>query len=117
MSNAAARLAGVLADQYHIERELGAGGMATVYVAEDLKHHRRVAIKVLRPNLAQALGAVRFLREESSRDGAGRTPTSTGTAQYRGMVRYRAGSCSAGVSVTDSHHELRVESVPAPSLR
>lgn len=71
MSNAAARLAGVLADQYHIERELGAGGMATVYVAEDLKHHRRVAIKVLRSNLAQALGAIRFLREESSRDGAG----------------------------------------------
>jgi serine/threonine-protein kinase len=57
------RLNTALADRYTIERELGAGGMATVYLAEDLKHHRRVAIKVLRPELAQALGAERFLRE------------------------------------------------------
>jgi len=52
-----------LADRYTIERELGAGGMATVYLAEDVKHHRKVAIKVLRPDLAQAVGSVRFLRE------------------------------------------------------
>jgi len=52
-----------LADRYAIERELGQGGMATVYLAEDLKHHRRVAIKVLRPELAATLGAERFLRE------------------------------------------------------
>jgi serine/threonine protein kinase len=52
-----------LADRYRIERELGQGGMATVYLAEDLKHQRRVAIKVLRPELAAALGAERFLRE------------------------------------------------------
>jgi serine/threonine-protein kinase len=52
-----------LADRYRIERELGAGGMATVYLAEDVKHHRRVALKVLRPELAHALGAERFLRE------------------------------------------------------
>ena len=52
-----------LADRYRIERELGAGGMATVYLAEDLKHHRKVAIKVLRPELAAALGSERFLRE------------------------------------------------------
>ena len=57
------RLATALADRYRIERELGAGGMATVYLAEDLKHHRQVAIKVLRPELAMALGAERFLRE------------------------------------------------------
>jgi len=63
MTDDVARLTTVLADHYRIERELGAGGMATVYLAEDLKHHRRVAIKVLRPDLAQALGAVRFLRE------------------------------------------------------
>src|SRR5215813_14600095 len=56
-------LSAALADRYRIERELGAGGMATVYLAEDLKHHRQVAIKVLRPELAQALGADRFLRE------------------------------------------------------
>jgi eukaryotic-like serine/threonine-protein kinase len=57
------RLTGALADRYRIERELGAGGMATVYLAEDLKHHRRVAVKVLRPELAATLGTERFLRE------------------------------------------------------
>ena len=57
------RLAAAIADRYRIERELGAGGMATVYLAEDIKHRRRVAIKVLRPDLAQALGALRFRRE------------------------------------------------------
>jgi len=63
MSDALARLAAALADRYRIERELGQGGMATVYLADDLKHHRKVAIKVLRPELAEALGAERFLRE------------------------------------------------------
>ena len=48
-SSAVARLSAALADRYRIERELGAGGMATVYLAEDLKHKREVAIKVLRP--------------------------------------------------------------------
>jgi eukaryotic-like serine/threonine-protein kinase len=52
-----------LADRYRIERELGAGGMATVYLAEDLKHHRKVAIKVLKPELAAVLGAERFVQE------------------------------------------------------
>ena len=57
------RLADALADRYAIERELGQGGMATVYLAHDLKHRRRVAVKVLRPELSAALGAERFLRE------------------------------------------------------
>ena len=57
------RLASALADRYRIERELGAGGMATVYLAEDLRHRRQVAVKVLRPELAAALGPDRFLRE------------------------------------------------------
>jgi serine/threonine protein kinase/tetratricopeptide (TPR) repeat protein len=57
------RLRPALADRYRIERELGAGGMATVYLAEDLKHQRHVAIKLLRPELAVALGPERFLRE------------------------------------------------------
>jgi TolB-like protein len=56
-------LAAALAGRYHIRRELGQGGMATVYLAEDLRHHREVAIKVLRPELAAALGPERFLRE------------------------------------------------------
>jgi serine/threonine protein kinase/tetratricopeptide (TPR) repeat protein len=57
------RLKTALADRYSIERELGSGGMATVYLAEDRKHHRQVAIKVLKPELAAALGTERFLRE------------------------------------------------------
>jgi eukaryotic-like serine/threonine-protein kinase len=57
------RLAAALADRYRIERELGAGGMATVYLADDLRHHRRVAIKVMRPELAAVIGADRFLAE------------------------------------------------------
>ncbi len=52
-----------LADRYTIEREIGAGGMATVYLAQDRKHDRQVAVKVLRPELAAVLGAERFLRE------------------------------------------------------
>ena len=52
-----------LGDRYRLERELGQGGMATVYLAEDLKHRRQVAIKVLRPELAAVIGAERFLRE------------------------------------------------------
>ena len=63
MSGTLERLTAALADRYRVERELGAGGMATVYLAEDLKHHRRVAIKVLRPELAAVIGAERFLRE------------------------------------------------------
>jgi serine/threonine-protein kinase len=56
-------LSASLADRYRIERELGQGGMATVYLGHDLKHDRKVAIKVLRPELAEVLGAERFLRE------------------------------------------------------
>ena len=56
-------LTAALADRYRIERELGAGGMATVYLAEDLRHHRKVAVKVLRSELAQVIGPARFLRE------------------------------------------------------
>ncbi len=63
MSDTFARLKAAVADRYAIERELGAGGMATVYLAEDLKLHRKVALKVLKPDLAAALGPDRFLQE------------------------------------------------------
>ena len=52
-----------LADRYAIEREIGAGGMATVYLARDLKHDRQVALKVLDPELAAVMGVERFLAE------------------------------------------------------
>jgi serine/threonine-protein kinase len=57
------RLTAALADRYRIERELGAGGMATVYLAQDLKHDRKVALKVLKPELAAVIGADRFVVE------------------------------------------------------
>ena len=58
-----ARVKKALTGSYDIERALGAGGMATVYLATDVKHRRKVAVKVMRPELADTLGAERFLRE------------------------------------------------------
>ena len=63
MTEPVSRLQESLAGRYRIAREIGQGGMATVYLAEDLKHDRKVAIKVLRPELAAIIGAERFLRE------------------------------------------------------
>ena len=63
MSDTLTRLAASLADRYRIERELGQGGMATVYLADDLKHDRKVAIKVLHPELSAVIGGDRFLAE------------------------------------------------------
>ncbi len=57
------KLVDALADRYTFERELGAGGMATVYLAQDIKHDRKVAVKVLRPELGAVIGAERFLSE------------------------------------------------------
>ncbi|MBL0171763.1 MAG: protein kinase [Gemmatimonadaceae bacterium] len=63
MGDTLGQLTSALADRYRVIREIGAGGMATVYLAEDLRHGREVAIKVLRAEVAGALGADRFLRE------------------------------------------------------
>ena len=63
MSDPVTRLNDALEGRYTIERELGEGGMATVYLARDLKHSRSVALKVLKPELAAVLGAERFLAE------------------------------------------------------
>jgi serine/threonine-protein kinase len=62
-SDLARRFAEALGDRYRLIRELGSGGMAVVFLAEDLKHHRQVAVKVLRPAVARALGPERFVRE------------------------------------------------------
>ena len=74
MADLLERLKAALADRYRIESELGSGGMATVYLAEDVKHHRKVAVKVLRPELAAVLGAERFLNEIFSHLGIKSTP-------------------------------------------
>jgi serine/threonine-protein kinase len=63
MADVLERLKAALADRYRIERELSSGGMATVYLAQDLKHDRQVALKVMRPELAAILGGERVLRE------------------------------------------------------
>ena len=63
MSEVTGQLTNALADRYRIESHLGEGGMATVYLAHDLKHDRKVAVKVLRPELAAVVGAERFLQE------------------------------------------------------
>ena len=63
MTSTFSKLSAALADRYRIERELGVGGMATVYLAHDLKHERDVAIKVPHPDLGAALGGERFLAE------------------------------------------------------
>jgi serine/threonine protein kinase len=63
MTDSIARLSQSLVGRYTVERELGAGGMATVYLASDVKHDRKVAIKVLREELSASLGKERFLRE------------------------------------------------------
>ncbi len=63
MSDPITRLNAALEGRYRIESELGEGGMATVYLADDLKHERKVALKVLKPELAAVVGAERFLAE------------------------------------------------------
>ena len=78
-------LADALRERYLLERELGAGGMATVYLAQDVRHHRRVALKVLKPELAAVIGAGRFLYKiettANSRAPSDHDPTHPGLAR------------------------------------
>jgi eukaryotic-like serine/threonine-protein kinase len=63
LGHAFSQISAALAERYVLEGELGRGGMATVWLAEDGRHHRRVAIKVLHPELSAVLGSERFLKE------------------------------------------------------
>src|SRR6266508_6548585 len=63
MPDPTARVSAALAERYQLEGELGQGGMATIYLAQDIRHHRKVAVKVLRPELVAVIGAERFLAE------------------------------------------------------
>src|SRR5687768_12998550 len=63
MTDVTARLTTAISDRYTLLHEVGQGGMATVYLAEDVRHHRKVAIKVLHPELSAVLGGDRFLKE------------------------------------------------------
>jgi serine/threonine protein kinase len=88
------RLQAALADPYAIERELGRGGMATVYLAGDLKHGRQVALKVLKPELAATLGAQRFGRDPGHRQPAARPHPAArrlGDRRRRPLLRHAAG--------------------------
>jgi serine/threonine-protein kinase len=101
------RVVAALADRYRIESRLGEGGMATVYLAFDLKHDRRVALKVLKPELAAVLGAERFIHEIKTTANlqhphilplfdSGRTDGTTGKREVARSVRPE--SCSAATT-------------------
>ena len=88
------RLTGTLADRYRVEAELGQGGMATVYLAEDLRHKRKVALKVLKPELAAVLGAERFVQEITT-TAASSTPAPRTASSTTSCPTSRARRCAA----------------------
>ncbi len=81
MSDPVARLNAALEGRYTIERELGEGGMATVYLADDLKHERTVALQVLKPELAAVVGAERFLAEIKTTANRQHSPSKAGNQE------------------------------------
>jgi serine/threonine protein kinase len=86
------RLMASLADRCQIERELGAGGMATVYLAQDLKHDRQVAVKVFKPELA----AERFLADQGHRQPAASQPAAAFSTQEKPMASSTTSCLRAG---------------------
>ena len=108
------RLNKALEGRYRIERELGEGGMATVYLAEDLKHERKVALKVLKPELAAAVGAERFLAEikvTANQAGSGQAQYDVSTDDERFVMLKFAGGESQLILV-ENFFEVLEERVP-----
>ena len=107
-----------LRDRYRIERELGQGGMANVYLAQDLRHNRQVAVKVLRPELAVVIGADRFLSEIKTTAKA--VPLTSGPALTLGSPRelfsvagYRGARNRPEYDVApDARHFLMIRDLP-----
>ncbi len=100
-------LKAVLSDRYRLERELGAGGMATVYLAEDLKHHRKVAIKVMKPEVSAELAADRFLREIRT----------TANLQHPNIVPlYDSGAVHGRSSMADANDPSTIDHRPSTLL-
>src|SRR5437870_3475897 len=108
MSGLLGRLQVALAERYSIERELGHGGMATVYLAEDLKHRRLVALKVLSPDLAASLGTDRLLRDFGIARALGVAGVSraTGTGIAVGTPGYMSPEQAGGVEQPDGRSDL-----------
>ena len=94
MSGSIEHLTTALADRYTIERELGQGGMATVYLARDVRHGRQVAIKLLHPEISAVLGSERFLKEI---DLAEAPPSATRLVTRLGQVGYPGKGVALGV--------------------
>jgi serine/threonine protein kinase len=101
MVDAFERLSAALAGEYRLERELGQGGMARVYRAEDLKHGRRVALKLLRPELAAMLGVDRFLAEVRTMAGL----------QHPRISFTSRGAASASIQTSEVVHSAVVGSI------
>ncbi len=96
-----------LADRYRLERELGEGGMATVYLAEDLRHHRRVAVKVLKDDVGSAIGADRFLAEIRT----------TANLQHPNILPlFDSGTVDGQSSMVDGHLDPAIDHRPSTVL-
>jgi hypothetical protein len=105
------RLTAALAGRYAIKRELGAGGMATVYLADDVRHRRQVAVKVLRPDLAATLGPERFFREIEIAAQQTRTPA----PPISPVRRFLFASCPSSCKRCASGRAVREPPIPEAS--
>ncbi len=110
------RLTAALADRYKLQRQLGVGGMATVYLAEDLKHKRKVAVKVLRPELAAVLGAERFVQEITTTANLMGDPATDKDRLYRISPLFHADQIKSPLMVLQGANDPRVLQVESDEI-